>query len=173
MWVNLKTWWQKTGPSRMAVGSNRSLIVAPGQMAGPAFPSAIVPSLRQPVNPTFLSHTHTQTSVVLKYNALSCLCTCFPSLEYPFYISPALLPSNGPLFCKHLDASSSRKLACSLEAELATLCKAYGSAIFVDPITVYIRLLYLFNFLFPCTRLRVPGGQRLCSSSVHLCVLSP
>ncbi|CAI9151128.1 unnamed protein product, partial [Rangifer tarandus platyrhynchus] len=35
MWMNLRTWWQKSDSSRMAVESNTSLIVVPWTNGGP------------------------------------------------------------------------------------------------------------------------------------------
>ena len=58
MQMNLKTWWQKSGSSQMAVGSNIPLFLALWQNGGPCTHENLgtVPSvLMSIINPTFLS----------------------------------------------------------------------------------------------------------------------
>ena len=58
-WMDLKTQWQKSSSSQMAVGSkiNTSLIVAPGRMVGPALRALALslPYSCPPIIPTALS----------------------------------------------------------------------------------------------------------------------
>ena len=58
MWMNLKTWWQKSGSSWMTVGSNTFLIVTLWTNSGPALVRALTlfpPYSCPPINHTFLS----------------------------------------------------------------------------------------------------------------------
>ena len=52
MQMNLKTWWQKSGSSQMAVGSSTSLIVAPWTNGGPCTRESLgaAPCLPMPTN---------------------------------------------------------------------------------------------------------------------------
>ena len=64
MQMNLKTWWQKSGSSQMAVGSNIPLFLALWPNGGPCTHESLgtVPSMLMPIiNPTFLSEKRSQS----------------------------------------------------------------------------------------------------------------